>query len=298
MSLLCKKALHRCQLTWVLLAAAAAAVLLVRLIRRRRRRRKTRQGKLRVAFAHPDLGLGGASARRRRGARPAGPGPRRDDLHGAARPAALLRRDPDGTLRVVVAATAARRRRPPGDCRAAGAPRPASSRGGRAAYARLRSPLRPPGWSRSRCAPRATARRRRRGPGRDGVLVCGGGARRSSSTATTGCAALRDRRARHRHRARWMARGDARASRRCITQVSELAVHGGRLPPGVPPARRGARGALPAPSLYRRRGGAAGRGAAPVDQPLRTEEEPGPRRRDARVITEARPPRARGGLRP
>ena len=34
------------------------------------------------------------AARRRRGARPAEPGPRRDDLHGAARPAALLRRDP------------------------------------------------------------------------------------------------------------------------------------------------------------------------------------------------------------
>ena len=60
MSLLCKKAIHRCQLTWLLLAAAAAAVLLIRLVRRRRRRRKTRQGKLRVAFAHPDLGLGGA----------------------------------------------------------------------------------------------------------------------------------------------------------------------------------------------------------------------------------------------
>ena len=59
MSLLCKKALHRCQLTWLLLAAAAAAVLLI-LVLRRRRRRKTRQGKLRVAFAHPDLGLGGA----------------------------------------------------------------------------------------------------------------------------------------------------------------------------------------------------------------------------------------------
>ena len=60
MSLLCKKALHRCQLTWLLLAAAAAAVLLIRLVRRRRRRPKTRQGKLRVAFAHPDLGIGGA----------------------------------------------------------------------------------------------------------------------------------------------------------------------------------------------------------------------------------------------
>ena len=60
MSLLCKKALHRCQLTWLLLAAAAAAVLLVVLVRRRRRRPKTRQGKLRVAFAHPDLGIGGA----------------------------------------------------------------------------------------------------------------------------------------------------------------------------------------------------------------------------------------------
>ena len=60
MSLLCKKPLHRCQLTWLLLAAAAAAVLLVRLVRRRRRRPKPRQGKLRVAFAHPDLGIGGA----------------------------------------------------------------------------------------------------------------------------------------------------------------------------------------------------------------------------------------------
>ena len=60
MSLLCKKALHRCQLTWLLLAAAAAAVLLIRLVRRRRRRPKTRQGKLRIAFAHPDLGIGGA----------------------------------------------------------------------------------------------------------------------------------------------------------------------------------------------------------------------------------------------
>ena len=60
MSLLCKKALHRCQLTWLLLAAAAAAVLLIRLVRRRRRRPKTRQGKLKIAFAHPDLGLGGA----------------------------------------------------------------------------------------------------------------------------------------------------------------------------------------------------------------------------------------------
>ena len=60
MSLLCKKALHRCQLTWLLLAAAAAAVLLVRLVRRRRRRPKTRQGKLKIAFAHPDLGIGGA----------------------------------------------------------------------------------------------------------------------------------------------------------------------------------------------------------------------------------------------
>ena len=60
MSLLCKKALHRCQLTWLLLAAAAAAVLLIRLVRRRRRRPKTRQGKLKIAFAHPDLGIGGA----------------------------------------------------------------------------------------------------------------------------------------------------------------------------------------------------------------------------------------------
>ena len=60
MSLLCKKALHRCQLTWLLLAAVAAAVLLILVLLRRRRRRKTRQGKLRVAFAHPDLGLGGA----------------------------------------------------------------------------------------------------------------------------------------------------------------------------------------------------------------------------------------------
>ena len=59
MSLLCKKAIHRCQLTWLLLAAAAA-VLLVRLARRRRRRRKTGHGKLKIAFAHPDLGIGGA----------------------------------------------------------------------------------------------------------------------------------------------------------------------------------------------------------------------------------------------
>ena len=60
MSLLCKKAIHRCQLTWLLLAAVAAAVLLILVLLRRRRRRKTRQGKLRVAFAHPDLGIGGA----------------------------------------------------------------------------------------------------------------------------------------------------------------------------------------------------------------------------------------------
>jgi len=58
MSLLCKKSILHCQMTWVLLLGAAFLVTLFVVLRRRRRPK--RKGKLRIAFAHPDLGLGGA----------------------------------------------------------------------------------------------------------------------------------------------------------------------------------------------------------------------------------------------